>query len=177
MYSSTAQPVGALPTLKHLNMSQRITLFLQQPLPSLGAQDLQTALADVDWRTLGKTMGLEDEAVDDFGESVSWGNAPITLGRKGERPLVIHVWREADRIAEELAEVAASGTLPIGIKERLDSVKAAVGIEMGFCHFDNLFEVVAFEIAYALAERWEGVIWAPGGEWYDHDNHRWEPFE
>ena len=52
-----------------------------------------------------------------------------------------------------------------------------VALELGYSHLRTMHEVVAFEIAYWLAEHYGGMILAPDGQWYDHAEHRWEPME
>lgn len=157
-------------------MSHWVTIYLKESPPKLTIKDLQTSISDADWWTLGEDFDIEEEAVDAFMDEITWKEDPISVGLPKERPLVIHFWQDPARVAEELGEVREREGVPQAVLEHLGLVKTVVGIEMGLCHFQNMHEVLAFEIAYALAEKYSGLICDAHENWFDHDEHRWEPF-
>lgn len=156
-------------------MSHWITVYLKDSPQNLTAKDLQAAIADSDWWTLGEQFDLEDEEVDAFMDAITWKDIPISVGLAKERPLVVHQWLEAERVSEEVKEVTEREGLPSKVLENLAGVRAVVAIEMGLCHFGNMHEVLAFELAYALSEQFQGLICDANDQWYDHAEHRWDP--
>ena len=152
-------------------MAAWITIYATSAKPIPDASALKKAL-ESDWWTLGEDVGLDEDAVNAFMKKLTW--KADSVGEKAKRGLVLHVWTEPKRVKTELEEL---GKVPKGVKPRLAGVRTVVAIEYGLSQVDTMLEVVAFEIAYRLAETHDGVIKADNGAWFDHDAHRWNPYK
>ncbi len=150
-----------------------ITAYLQRAPKELRASDLRTGTAPADWWTLGEDFDVEAEAVDVFMKELEWIDDPLGFGLPDKRPVNVHVWTEPDRVAEELGELHPHIDT---VRQHLTDTCAIVALELGWSQLATMHEVVAFEIAYWLAETYQGVILGNDGHWYDHANHRWEPY-
>jgi hypothetical protein len=142
-----------------------ITIYMKSRKPVPGAATIHAELMS-DWSTLGESIGLEEAEVDAFMTSLVWSDERV--GEPDKRSLRLHVWNDPDRVRTELDEVANA---PVA----LDGVTTVVALEFGISQLDTMLEVVGFEIAYWLAEHYDGVIKADNGSWFDHDAHRWDP--
>lgn len=160
-------------------MAAWITIYLQEPLSLTGAAAIQREMPMPDWWTLGESLDLEEDEVDAFLATLAWRDDPFEIHCEGRRPLQFHVWTDADRLRTEIEELDEIEGLvvPPSVREHVKSVRMIVAIEMGFTQLETMFEVVAFEVAYWLAERGKGVIKGPNDAWFDHDQHRWDPIE
>ncbi|NEO85406.1 MAG: hypothetical protein F6J87_14325 [Spirulina sp. SIO3F2] len=154
-------------------MAAWIVIYLQKAPELLTAQTICKNIESADWWTLGEDFGLEENAVNDFMETIQWSNEPLSFGQEGQRPVQFHLWTERERILEEIWELPAS-TPPL-IQQHLEHIQAIVALEIRISQLRTMFEVVAFESAYWLAETYVGIIQADDGQWYDYDEHRWQP--
>ncbi len=149
-----------------------ITTYLHRLPKDLDLDAIREGIAPADWSTLGEDFDIEAPSVDRFMKELQWSQEPLQLSQPEGRPVRIHVWTEPDRVEEELSELAPQQGR---VRDHLTDTCAVVALELGFSQLSTMHEVVAFEIAYWLAERYRGVILAPDDQWYDHDQHRWEP--
>jgi hypothetical protein len=149
-----------------------ITIYMKSRKPVPGAATIYAELERrSDWSTLGEAIGLEDDEVDAFMASLVWSDKPSQVGQPGKRPLQFHVWTDPATVRIELEELSKA---PASVK--LDGVTTVVALEFGISQLDTMLEVVGFEIAYWLAEHYDGLIKADNGRWFDHDAHRWDPY-
>jgi hypothetical protein len=147
-----------------------ITIYMKSRKPVPGAATIYAELMS-DWATLAETIGLEDDEVDTFMDALVWSDEPSQVGQPNKRPLQVHVWSDPDRVRTELEELSA---VPDGVK--LDGVTTVVALEFGISQLETMLEIVGFEIAYWLAEHYDGVIKADNDAWFDHAAHRWDPY-
>jgi hypothetical protein len=140
----------------------------RKPVP--GAATIYAELMS-DWSTLGESIGLEDDEVDTFMAALVWSDEPSRVGQPNMRPMKVHVWTDPALVRTELEELSK---VPASVQ--LDGVTTVVALEFGISQLDTMLEVVGFEIAYWLAEHYDGVIKADNGAWFDHDAHRWDPY-
>jgi hypothetical protein len=157
-------------------MASWITIYLQHPLENLDIHDIKQGIGSADWWTLGEDFGVEEEEVDKFMEGLYWQNDPLEIGQEGSRPIQIHIWREPSRLKEEIAEISEK-KLPGAVSEHLKNIHTIVALELGISQLRTMYEVVAFEIAYWLAETKQGLICSPDDLWFDHDKHRWQAIQ
>src|SRR5262249_47744188 len=109
-------------------------------------------------------------------DKLVWSDNPLELQYEGRRPVQFHEWTEPERVRTEIAELDERDLqVPDSVREHMQSVQAIIALEMAFTQLETMFEVVAFEIAYWLCEKYRGVILGPNDEWFDHAAHRWEP--
>lgn len=152
-----------------------ITVYCRSADPIPPPTQIEDAL-DSDWWTLGEFHELEEDEVDAFMGSLEWSDAPPEIRSPERRPLQFHTWTGA-RADEEVAELDERDLeIPTAVRLRLIGVKQVFAIEMGLSQLDTMYETVAFEIAYWLAEHRDGVILGENDAWFDHDKHRWDPF-
>ncbi len=151
-----------------------ITTYLQRSPQELDADEVRKGIADADWWTLAEDFEIDSEAVDRFMAALGWQDEPLQVGLPDARPIKLHVWTESDRVEDELGELPPQQG---PVRDHLTDTCAVVAIELGWSQLRSMHEVLAFEIAYWLAERFQGVILAPDDRWYDSGEHRWEPYE
>lgn len=154
-------------------MASWVTIYLKESLTTLDIKDIQQGIAPADWLSLGEDFDLEEEEVNSFMEHLQWKQNPLEIVSEDERPIQIHIWNNSKRIEEEITELDA----PIQVQKHLANIKTIVAIEFGISQLGTMAEILAFEIAYWLAETKTGLICSPSNRWYDHDKHRWDPIE
>jgi len=154
-----------------------VTIYLQRVPSDLSPEAIKAGIADADWWTLAEEFEIDEDEVDAFFEQVRWNAEPLEIQFEGRRPLQFHVWTDPDRLREEIAELdqIAGLVVPNAVREHLRAVRCIVALEVGFSQLETMFEVVAFEIAYWLAETSGGVIKGFNDAWFDHAAHRWNP--
>lgn len=155
-------------------MAWWLTVYCRREVGGLEPSDLLAGIRDqdreapagVDYWTLAEDYGIEDTAVVDAAlnelrvEATGKGiDCEVRYRAEDDaRPVVLHVWDEPGRVAEELEEAMEGRDPPEGIVARLKETKAIVGIELGFSQLDDMGVVVAYEIARWLAQRGDGVV-------------------
>lgn len=158
-----------------------ITTYLQQIPSGLTAESVRRGIDSADWWTLGEDVGLDSDGVDAFMAQLRWADDDDDVldfhVEPERRPVQIHVWTEPGRVAEEVQELDERVSIPSQVRRHLRDVRAVVAIELGWSQLQTMYEVVAFEVAYWLAERFGGVILSPADYWHDHADHRWNPIE
>jgi hypothetical protein len=111
-------------------------------------------------------------------DHLEWSDDPREIRLAGRRPLQFHVRSAPDRVREavlELDQIAGAPEVPASVRARLASIQSIIAIEMGMSQLGTMFEIVAFEVAYYLAEQYGGLIRGPNDAWFDHAAHRWDP--
>jgi len=155
-------------------MPSWITIYLQNFVSEMDAETIRNSVSDADWGTLGEHFEIDEEDVTIFIENLQWRNNPLEIGQVGLRPIQIHLYNNAEDIKEELEELT---TYPLTVGNHLKDIKTIVALELSTSQLETMFEIVAFEVAYWLAQTNRGLIQAPDSVWYDHDEHRWDPIE
>jgi hypothetical protein len=151
-----------------------VTVYVQEVPQALTSEQLKNGISPADWWTLGETFGIEADAVTEFMKSLQWKDQPLSFGQVDQRPVRCYAWTTPERVREEIAELRSP---PTSVRHHLAQVQAVVALEMGFSQLETMYEIVAFEIAYWLAETYRGLICGPNDRWYDHADHRWDPIE
>ena len=64
---------------------------------------------------------------------------------------------------------------PARVRTHLTHVCSIVAIELSWMQLQTMYEIVAFEIAYWLAEAFQGLILSPDDQWYYYKANRWKP--
>jgi hypothetical protein len=155
-------------------MPSWITIYLQDEVQKLDVADLTRGISPADWYMLGEDFDIDDDDVSEFMDALVWQEEPLQFGVPDKRPVQFHFWTAPDRIAEEIGELASP---PARVAAHLPLVKSIVALELGISQERTMFEAVAFEVAYWLAEHHKGLILGYNGDWYDHDDHRWDPIK
>src|SRR5262249_6699977 len=128
--------------------------------------------------TLAEDYNIDEDDVSKFLDTLEWHDHPLELRYPDRRPIQFWVHTEPASVREQIAALDEIDlVIPDAVREHLQSVRAIVAMEMAFTQLETMFELVAFEIAYWLAETCAGVILGPNDRWYDHGAHRWQPFE
>lgn len=160
-------------------MAAWVTIYLRDLVAKLSLVALWRDLAGLpDWHMLAETLGIEDAEVDAVISHLVWSDDPLEIRLEGRRPLQFHVWSAPDRVREEVFEldqIAGAPAVPASVRGHLASVQSIIAIELGASQLDTMFEIVAFEVAYYLAEQHNGLIRGPNDAWFDHAAHRWNP--
>ena len=155
-----------------------ITTYLQNPPAPLSSDAIKKGIDAADWWTLGETVDLDEDQVDAFMGQLQWSDDPIEVNVEPDRrPIQLHAWMDSDRVRTEIAELNDRPKLgiPRRVRDLLPNVQGVVAIELGWSQLQTMYEIVAFEIAYWLAEVGDGVLLSVDDQWYDHDANRWEP--
>jgi|GEM_PF-3127587 len=155
-------------------MAWWLTVYCAREIGGLEPADLLAGLRDldrdapagVDYWTLAEDYGIEDTALVDAALNVLRVDATgkgidcEVRYQAGDdaRPVVLHVWDDPERVAEELEEAADVRSPPEQIAERLKQTKAIVGIELGASQLEDMGVVIAYEVARWLAQRGDGLI-------------------
>jgi hypothetical protein len=159
-----------------------LTVYCRAPIDDLTPARLLAGLRDgdalapagVDYLTLAEQYGVDDEsavaaAVASL-RAEGGGGAGVAcrvfyLDAPGGRPLVVHHWTDAGRIADELAEVDEVRRPPRAARERLRATRAVAAVELGPAQCEGLGLVFAYEIARWLAQRGDGLVVDDDGHW------------
>jgi hypothetical protein len=156
-----------------------VTIYLRDRVAELSLVALQRDLAgQPDWHMLAETFEIEDDEVDAVIDHLVWSDEPLEIRLENRRPLQFHVWSAPDRVREEVAEldqIAGAPSIPPSVRAHLASIQSIIAIEMGSSQLETMFEIVAFEVAYYLAQQHRGLIRGPNDAWFDHAQHRWDP--
>ena len=158
-------------------------------MAGLGPSDLLAGVRDqdrdapagVDYWTLAEDYGIDDTAVVDAALNLlrvqpNGEGLDCELRYQAEddaRPVVVHVWDEPGRVAEELEEAKDGRDPPAGIMERLGKTKVIVGIELGFSQLEDMGVVLAYEVARWLAQRGDGLIVDDDNAWQSVRDGGW----
>lgn len=157
-------------------MPNYITIYLTEKLTQLDIEEINSGISAADWWTLAEEFDIEEEEVDDFLDSLKWSSFPISFYQDGKRPVQITVYGESERLKEEIMEIRQR-KLPTPVQNHMENVTSVVILELGFTQLNTMFEIVAFEIAYWLADTRHGLILSPHGLWFDHFDNRWQPID
>jgi hypothetical protein len=152
-------------------MPALVTVYCRKSVLPVTAQDIQSALAPVDWHTLAEGYDIDDEEIVDRALSYlriegEHGNFTLHCRPPGLRQLELSIIDRAsvrESIAEEIAELA--GQLDLVATHLQESIEV-VTIETGYFQFVEMMPVFAYEIARWFAEIGDGCVLADDGEWW-----------
>jgi hypothetical protein len=163
-------------------MAWWLTVYCKKPVSGLQPEQLDDGLwgrdfaapAGGDYHLLAEARDIEDADVDDALEQlevvrVSDKPLDVQIRYKQEadaRPIVVHLWQEPERVAEEIEEALDNREPPERVKSELSACREIVGIELGFGQLQDMGFVLAFELARYLAQKGDGVIVDDENAWY-----------
>jgi hypothetical protein len=151
-----------------------ITVYLRDPTAIPPVEEINTRL-DSDWYTLGEQYGLDEDTVDAFLASLEWHGDEIRSD--GRRPLQFWITTDAAGVRERIEELGLPDlSIPAAVRAHLAGVRQTCAIELAFTQLDSMYEAVCFEVAYWLCDTRDGVIRGPQDSWFNHADHRWNPF-
>lgn len=163
-------------------MSWWLTVYCKKSVADLQPQQLDDGLRDrdpaapagVDYDMLAEERDIDEDAVDEALERlevvrVSPGPLDVEIRYRKDadaRPIVVHLWHEPERVAEELDEAAENREPPEDVIGRLAGCCEVVGVELGFGQLEDMGIVIAFELARYLAQKGDGVLVDDDDQWY-----------
>lgn len=159
-----------------------ITVYCRTPVSSLTPAELLAGIRDedpsapagVDYWTLAEGFGIEDEEVVDAALDVLRVRPEQARGLDCEvcyrpeadaRPIVVHCWREPERVAEEIQEAEENRSPPPEALPRLRASREVVGLELGFSQLEDMGIVIAYELARWLAQKGDGLVADDDDQW------------
>ena len=138
-----------------------------------GIQDRDRgAPAGVDYHTLAEDYDVDDSEVSPALASLrveSYGELPIEQAvhySADGRPISMHCWNVAARVAEELEECRDVRDPPPAAEDTLARCTEIVALELGASQFGTMGVVIAYEIARYLAQKGSGIFTDDEGEWF-----------
>ena len=158
-------------------MAVRITVFLRNTPERLDAKAIQEGLSPVDWLTLGEYVGLEEDEVEALMDGLRWRDDPLGFESEGQRPVRVEHHAKPETVKALVEELDQSDRLkiPRRVRRHLGGVTSVVSFDMEFSQWGTMYETVAMQAAYWLAEEFDGLILSNDDQWYDHDANRWNP--
>ncbi len=106
-------------------MPNHITIYLTQNLTQLSVEEINSGISAADWWTLGEKFDIEEDAVDDFWDTLKWSDSPISFYQEGVRPVQISLYNEEKRLKEEIEETLQRN-LPNSLRKHMESVTSVV---------------------------------------------------
>ena len=162
-------------------MASWFTVYCTRPVRRVATADLAAALRAVDFHTIAEGFGIEDEvAVERAVDALRIEPATGKLGEwftvryrpAKDRPLVVHLWTEAARVQQELAEardeyLADRNGGEVGqISAILSGVVEVAAVGLGLGQLEDMGLVIAGQIAEYLADAGSGLIRDTDDEWW-----------
>lgn len=163
-------------------MAWWLTVYCRSSVATLDPQQLADGLRDrdpeapagVDYDSLAEEYEIADELLEEAIEQlavVSVSPKPLDVEIRYRRdpqwrPIVVHLWNDPARVAEELEETHEGRDPPDGALPYLSACREIVGIELGFSQLDDMGLVIACELARYLAQKGDGIFVDDNNEWY-----------
>ena len=163
-----------------------LTVYCRSSVGELDAQQLADGLrnrdprapAGVDYLALGEEYELDEAEVSAALEHLvveAAGDKPLDVEIRyrpepDARPIIVHLWDQPDRIADEVEEAIDGRDPPEGAGPYLSACREVVGLELGFGQLEDMGLVLACELARYLAQKGDGVIVDDENEWYAVDD-------
>jgi hypothetical protein len=163
-------------------MAWWLTVYCRNSVATLDAQQLADGLRDrdpqaragVDYRSLAEEHELAEDELNEALEQLSVvavSPKPLDLEIRyrrdpQSRPIVVHLWTDPARVAEEIDEAGESREPPDSVLPYLSACREVVGIELGFGQLQDMGLVLASELARYLAQKGDGVFVDDEHEWY-----------
>lgn len=159
-------------------MAAWLTVFCAQPVDHLTASSLSAALTAADLHTIAEGFGIDDESVVDdalarleIEPSAGPDGVRLKLSYGGEekRPVLVHVWDDADRVRTEQEE-AQEGVGEDRVTAAVRQAVSVVGIELGWSQLEDMGIVLAGQVAEAFASAGRGLIRDHNDDWWAVEN-------
>jgi hypothetical protein len=167
-------------------MAWWLTVYCRTSVAELTTTQLHDGLCDrdeqapagVDYVTLAEEHEISEADVDEALEHLAVelvGPKPLDVEIRYRedpeaRPIVVHLWSDPSRVAEEIEEAREGREPPEGAHAYLSACREVVGIELGFGQLRDMGLVLATELARYLAQKGDGVIVDDEDEWYALDD-------
>lgn len=162
-------------------MAAWFTVYCTRSVRSITATDITVALGAVDFYTTAEGFGIEEEA--SIKGALSALRVRPAAGELGEwfevryrpakfRPLVVHLWSDADRVQRELTETQEEylAGLPgwgvTQVRAALSGVVEVAAVELGIGQLEDMGLVIAGQVAEYLAGVGAGLIRDTSDEWW-----------
>ncbi|MDP1918001.1 MAG: hypothetical protein Q8L14_17285 [Myxococcales bacterium] len=153
-------------------MAWWLTVYCRKPISGLTPEQLTAGItgrdpeagAGDDYLTLAEGYDVDEALVKPALRALAISK-DLELSYGEARPVVMHVWSSADRVAEELHEMHEVRAPPVSLHARLAETKEIVGLELGFSQLESMGIVLAFELARYLAQKGDGVLVDDDDRW------------
>jgi hypothetical protein len=160
-------------------MASWLTLYAIRPMDGLSAAALEQQLRQSDWLTLAEGAGLDEQAASALDPRFTRPGPDGAFDGElryapDRRPIVLHRWTSAERVAEERDE-ALEVEPPGGARRFVAGAVEVVGLEMGWSAHENGGAIVAWEVARLLAGHQPGAMAVRDDDdrWYVLDGWAW----
>jgi len=166
-------------------MSSWISIYCRSSIAEVESHQLArglrgrdpSALAGVDYLTLAEDYGVDVTLVDAALEALTVrplrgadSGFEVHYGSETNQVVVVRRWHDADRVAEEIAEVVERRDLPSAAEPRIRDSREVIGIELEKHHLQDMGVVLAYEVARFLAQKGDGLILNDEGTWLRVDD-------
>lgn len=155
-----------------------VTVYCRKDLPPFQDDQLRRILELADLHTLGEIFDLDEEEIDSAVDCLMF--QPSTTSRDAvvldvhfgsERPLSVWSYESgsaSEQVEEALEEIPEALRTPGAerVRAHLAQTRSVVAVELNSDQLDSVAEVLAMVIAYAAAERGDGLVDFYGNEWY-----------
>ena len=149
-------------------MPARVNVFCKRAV-EINAEWLRQVLAGADLMTMAEFLDPppedEEALVDEMWELFRIDRAapPLELyWSKEHRPIQLSIYDDELRsgvISETIDEVDDDSPGAERVRQHVAETKQIVGFELGFAGADGLGGILVEELAYAIAEKGDGLIW------------------
>ena len=163
-------------------MAWWLTVYCRKSVASLEPRQLADGLRDrdpeapagVDYEALAEEYELDEDDLNEALEqlsvvAVSRESLDVELRYRRDptaRPVIVHLWTNPERVAEELEETHDIREPPDGALPYLSACREIVGIELGYSQLEDMGLVLACELARYLAQKGDGIFVDDNNEWY-----------
>lgn len=164
-------------------MPMWVTVYAEGDINAVGPEQLRAWFEEADMLSLAEDYADLDDPEGPVDEAMAKlafapngpGEFMIEFGYK--RPVIVHLWTDPDRVAEELMEANEALSLPQShpLRQKLARTKAVVGIEMGFSHTENMGIVFGYEAARVYAQHTNGLVHGDDDRWSVIVDWAWTP--
>jgi len=156
-------------------MAAWITLYAPDVITDIDMNAIEEGVSITDWWTLGELHNITENDVSFFVDNLSWQQQLHQFELSYESaPVQLHLWNSPEFIQNKIKKI--DNRIPNSIRPRLQQTRSILALELDWSQLSTMYEIVAFEVAYWLAENENALICSPEENWYDHDIHRWHPF-
>jgi hypothetical protein len=153
-----------------------LTLYALTPADGLTAAVLHKELDVLDWDLLVEISEFPEGVADTLcPRYLTPGEAGGFDGElqyaEGRRPIVIHRWRDPERVAEERAEALEEREVPDEARRYVTEAVEVIALEMGWSVYETGGIVVAWEVARLLASYCKAAVTDDDERWFVLDGH------
>jgi hypothetical protein len=165
-------------------MAAWFTVYCSRSVDNVTTADIRSEIDGWDFPTAAEAYGIDDETVErglaslklvplDGAGGVRFR---LTYGPPTRRPILIHVWADPERIAEERDEAEeeldrAHGAGEGRIRSHLERLVEVVAVELGWSQLEDMGVVFAGMVSEYFAVVGEGIIQDPYDVWWAMEDH------